>query len=79
MTSIRRRSHDGITFAEFDSNSNFIPDDILPDFVTRSKNHENYGLCQMNFTCDRIVDSLIGIIKNILYKVLFISRCNSSS
>jgi hypothetical protein len=33
----------------------------------------------MNFVRDRIVDSLIGTIKNILYKILFISRCNSSS
>jgi len=27
------RLHDGITFAEFDSNFNFVPDDILLDFV----------------------------------------------
>ena len=73
------RLHDGITFAEFDSNFNFIPDDILLDFVARLKNHENYGICQMNFTCDRIVDSLIETIKNILYKVLFISRYNTNS
>jgi len=33
----------------------------------------------MNFVRDRIVDSLIGTIKNILYKILFISRCNNSS
>jgi hypothetical protein len=30
--------HDGVTFAEFDRNSNFVPDDILPDFVARLKN-----------------------------------------
>ena len=33
----------------------------------------------MNFVRGRIVDSLIETIKNILYKILFISRCNSSS
>jgi hypothetical protein len=25
--------HDGVAFAEFDRNPNFVPDDILPDFV----------------------------------------------
>ena len=28
-------------FAEFDRNPNFVPNDILPDFVVRSKNYEN--------------------------------------
>jgi hypothetical protein len=46
---IRRRSHDDVAFAEFDSNFNFIPDDILPDVmilpdvVARSGNHGNYS------------------------------------
>jgi hypothetical protein len=53
------RSHDNIAFAEFDRNFNFIPDDILPDFVARSKNHENYNPCRMNFVCNGIVDSLM--------------------
>ena len=43
------------------------------------KNHENCGPCRKNFVRGRIVDSLIETIKNILYKILFISRCNSSS
>jgi hypothetical protein len=30
---IKRRSHDDVTFAEFDRNPNFISDDILPDVV----------------------------------------------
>ena len=34
---IKRRSHDGVAFAEFDRNFNFIPNNILLDFVTRSK------------------------------------------
>jgi len=46
--SIRKRSHDGVAFTEFDRNPNFIPNDILPDFVARSKNHENCSLYQMN-------------------------------
>jgi hypothetical protein len=37
---IRRRSHDDVTFAEFDRNPNFISDDILLDVVTRSRSHE---------------------------------------
>jgi len=36
--------HDGVTFTEFDRNPNFVPDDILPDFVARSKNHETVVL-----------------------------------
>jgi hypothetical protein len=38
---ICRRSYDGVTFAEFDRNPNFIPDDILPYVVARSRNHGN--------------------------------------
>jgi hypothetical protein len=49
--SIRKRSRNDIAFTEFDRNSNFIHDDILPDFVARSKNHENCS--------DEIVDSLM--------------------
>jgi hypothetical protein len=30
---IRRRSHDNVTFIEFDRNLNFVPDDILPDMM----------------------------------------------
>jgi len=32
---IIRRFHDDVAFTEFDRNLNFIPDDILPDFVAR--------------------------------------------
>jgi hypothetical protein len=38
---ICRRSYGGVTFAEFDRNPNFIPDDILPYVVARSGNHGN--------------------------------------
>ena len=34
---IRRRSQDDMTFAKYDRNPNFVPDDILPDVVLRSK------------------------------------------
>ena len=44
---------------EFDRNFNFVSDDILPDFVARSKNHENYSPYQMNFIRDEIIDKLI--------------------
>jgi len=56
---IRRRSLDDITFAEFDRNLNFIPDDILPDVVMRLRNQENCNPCQMDFIRDEIVDSLM--------------------
>jgi len=56
---IRRISHDDVTFAEFDRNFNFVPDNVLSDVVARSKSHENYSPCQMNFFRDGITDSLI--------------------
>jgi hypothetical protein len=56
---IRRRSHNNIALAEFDCNSNFIPDDILPDVVARSGSHENYSICRMDFVRDEIADSLM--------------------
>jgi hypothetical protein len=49
--SIRKRSRNDVAFTELDRNSNFIHDNILPDFVSRSKNHENCS--------DEIVDSLM--------------------
>ena len=51
--------HDDVAFMEFDCNSNFVYDDILPDFVTRSKNYKNYSTCWMNFVRDIIKDSLM--------------------
>ena len=44
---------------KFDCNSNFVSDDILPDFVVCQKNHENYNPYQMNFIRDEIVDKLM--------------------
>jgi len=55
--------HDDVTFVEFDRNSNFISDDILPDFVARSKNHENCSPYRMNFIRDEIVDKLMEQLK----------------
>jgi hypothetical protein len=51
--------HDDVTFAECDRNPNFVSDDILPDFIARSKNHRNYSSYRMNFVRDGIVDRLI--------------------
>jgi hypothetical protein len=48
-----------VIFAEFDHNSNFVSNNILHDFVARSKNHENCSSCPMNFVLDGIVDSLM--------------------
>jgi len=36
-------------------NFNFIPDNILSNFIARSKNHENYSSCRMNFIRNEIV------------------------
>jgi hypothetical protein len=44
---------------EFDRTFNSVSDDILPDFVARSKNHGNYSSYQMNFIRDEIVDNLM--------------------
>ena len=55
--------HDDVTFVEFDRNSNFISDDILPDFVARLKNHENCSPYRMNFIRDEIVDKLMEQLK----------------
>jgi len=56
---IRRRSLDDVTFAEFDRNLNFVPDDILLDVVVRLRNQENCNPCRMDFVHDEIVDSLM--------------------
>ena len=56
---IRRRSLNDVAFAEFDRNSNFEPDDILPDDVSRLRNQENCSLCRMDFIHGKIVDSLM--------------------
>jgi len=56
---IKMRSHDDVTFAKFDRNPNFVPDDILLDVVARLGSHGNCSPCQMDFVRDRIVDSLI--------------------
>jgi hypothetical protein len=49
---IRRRSYDDVTFAEFDRNLNFVPDDILPDVVSRLESYENCIPCRMDFVCN---------------------------
>jgi len=46
-----------------DRNSNFVSDDILPDFIALSKNHENYSPYRMNFISDEIVDKLMEQLK----------------
>jgi hypothetical protein len=56
---LEKKSYDDVTFAEFDHNFNFIPDDILPDFVTHPKNHRNCSPFRMNFVCDGIVHRLM--------------------
>jgi len=50
---------DDVTFAEFDCNPNFVPDDILRDVVAHSGNYGQYSPYRMDFVCDGIVNSLI--------------------
>ena len=50
---------DDVAFVEFDRNSNFVHDDILPDVVARLRNQGNCSPCRMNFVRDGIVDSLM--------------------
>jgi hypothetical protein len=51
--------HDDVVFIKFDHNFNFVPDDILPDFIARSKNHGNCSSYRMNFVRDGILDRLM--------------------
>jgi hypothetical protein len=44
---------------EGDRNFNFVCDDILLDFVARSKNHGNCNPYRMNFIRDEIVNKLM--------------------
>jgi len=48
-----------MTFAEFDRNPNFIPNDILPNVIARLRNQENCNSCQMDFVRNEIIDSLM--------------------
>jgi hypothetical protein len=50
---------DDVAFAEFDRNSNFVPDYILLDVVARLRNQKNYSPCRMYFISDGITDSLM--------------------
>jgi hypothetical protein len=56
---ISKRSLDDVAFAEFDRNSNFIIDDILPDVVARLRNHGKYSLYLIDFVRDEIIYSLM--------------------
>jgi hypothetical protein len=50
---------DDVAFTEFDRNSNFVPDDILPDIVARLRNQGNCSPCWMDFVRDEIIDNLM--------------------
>jgi hypothetical protein len=48
-------------FSEYDRNSNFIPDDFLPDIVPRSAIQGSQRPSRMRFVRDRIANSLLYI------------------
>ncbi|KAG5233162.1 protein ALP [Salix suchowensis] len=56
---IRRRSQDDITFAEYDRNPNFVPEDILPDVVPRSNSQRSQTRSRMDLVRDGIASSLM--------------------
>jgi hypothetical protein len=56
---IRSRSHDDVSFAEFDRNPNYVPDEILPNVVAHSEINGNRSQGRMNFIRDGIIDSLM--------------------
>ena len=56
---IRRRSQCDITFAEYDRNPNFIPEDILPDIVPRSNNQGSQTRSRIDLVRDAIASSLM--------------------
>ena len=51
--------HNYIRRRLYDDNPNFVPNDIVPNIVARSRSHENCSLCRMNFIYDRITDNLM--------------------
>jgi hypothetical protein len=57
---IRRRLQDDVAFAKYDRNSNFVPDDFLPDIVAHSDSQGSQRLSCMNFVRNVIANSLIG-------------------
>ena len=56
-----RKSQDNEVFSEYDRNSNFIPDDFLPDIVPRSAIQELQRPSCMGFVRDRIANTLFYI------------------
>ena len=57
---IRRRSQDDVAFIEYDLNSNFILDKVLPNIVAHADSQGLQGPSHMNFIHDGIANGLIG-------------------
>ena len=56
---IRRRSHDDVTFVEFNCNFNFIPSKILPDVIAHSRSHGTSRPSCMDFILNEIINNII--------------------
>ena len=56
---IRRKSQGDITFTEYDRNPNFVPEDILPDIVSRSNSQRSQTRSRMDLVRDGIASSLM--------------------
>ena len=50
------RCERGVNYIHLHCNINFMPNNILSNFITRSKNYENYSPYRMNFVCNEIVN-----------------------
>jgi hypothetical protein len=57
---IRKRLQGDVAFAKYNCNSNFVPDDFLPDVVAHSDSQGSQRPSCMDFVCNEIANSLIG-------------------
>jgi hypothetical protein len=67
--SIRKRSHDGVVFIKFNRNPNFIPDDMLHDFVVRQKIMETVFLVGWIYIKYYLFHNVIAVVKSTVFKL----------
>ena len=57
---IRRRSQDDVVFVEYDSNPDYIPDELLPDVVACETSQSSRRNSRMDIVREGIANSLMG-------------------